>query len=86
MKVANKCFENVAQLKYYGMSVTNKNWIHEEFKRRLNLGIVCCQAVHNLSSHQLSKMQRLKYKKLYLYSLFCIGVKHGLSHEGKNKD
>jgi hypothetical protein len=28
----------VAEFKYYGMRVTNQNFIHEEIKRRLNLG------------------------------------------------
>jgi hypothetical protein len=30
---ANRCFENVAQFKYLGMTGINKNLIHEEIKR-----------------------------------------------------
>jgi hypothetical protein len=34
--IANRSFENVAQFKYFGMTVTNKNLIPEEIKSRLN--------------------------------------------------
>jgi ribosomal protein S2 len=37
IKIANRCFENVAQCRYLGMTVTNKNLIQEEIKRRLIL-------------------------------------------------
>jgi hypothetical protein len=32
MMIANRSFENVAQLKYMGMAVTNKNLIKEELR------------------------------------------------------
>jgi hypothetical protein len=37
VKIANRCFENVAQFKYVGKTLTNQNLIQEEIKRRLNL-------------------------------------------------
>jgi hypothetical protein len=40
MKIANRCFDNVAQLKYLGMTITNQNLIQEEIKR-LNSGNAC---------------------------------------------
>jgi hypothetical protein len=36
IKIGNRCFENVAQFKYLGTTVKNKNLIQEEIKRRLN--------------------------------------------------
>jgi hypothetical protein len=38
IKIANRCFENVAQSRYFGMTVTKQNLIQEEIKRKLNLG------------------------------------------------
>jgi hypothetical protein len=37
MKVPNKSIVNVTKFKYFGTVVTDKNCIHEEIKRRLNL-------------------------------------------------
>jgi hypothetical protein len=37
IKIANKCFENVAQFRYLRMTITNQNLIQEEIKRRLIL-------------------------------------------------
>jgi hypothetical protein len=34
MKMANRCFENVAKFRYLGKTVTNQNLIQEEIKRR----------------------------------------------------
>jgi hypothetical protein len=33
IKMANRFFENVAQFRYLGTTVTNQNLIHEEIKR-----------------------------------------------------
>jgi hypothetical protein len=38
IKIAYRSFENVAQVKYFGMTTVNQNLIQEEIKRRLNLG------------------------------------------------
>jgi hypothetical protein len=41
MKITNKCFENVAQFRYLGMTIRNQNLIQEEIKRILNSGNAC---------------------------------------------
>jgi hypothetical protein len=46
-ELVNKFFENVAQFKYFGTTVTNLNLIQEEIKRRLNSRIACYHSVQN---------------------------------------
>jgi hypothetical protein len=53
IKIANSFFENVAQFRYLGTTVTNQHLIQEEIKRGLNSGNA---SVHNLLySHLVSK-------------------------------
>jgi hypothetical protein len=64
-KMANRSFENVAQFKYLGITVTNQNLIKEEIKRRLNSSNACYHSVQKrLSFYLLSKNVKLEYKKL----------------------
>jgi hypothetical protein len=53
MQIANKSFENVAQFRYFGTTITNQNLIQEEIKRRLNSGNACYHSVQNLLSSRL---------------------------------
>jgi hypothetical protein len=56
VKIANRSFEKVSQIKYLGATVTNQNLIQEEIKRRLNSGNAWYHSVQNLlSSRLLSK-------------------------------
>jgi hypothetical protein len=68
IKVSNRCSENVAQLKYLGIAVSNENLVQEEIKRRLNSGNACYHSVQNLlSSRLLSKnIKGLIYKTIIL--------------------
>jgi hypothetical protein len=68
IKTANKCFENVAQFRYLGTTITNQNLIQEEIKRALNSGNACYHSVQNLLfSRLLFENVKIKlYKSIIL--------------------
>jgi hypothetical protein len=47
LEIANRCFENVGQFKYFGTTITNQNMIQEVIKRRQNSGNACYHSVQN---------------------------------------
>jgi hypothetical protein len=69
MKIADRSFENVAQSRYLGTTVTNKNLNQEEVKRRFISGNGCYHSVQNfLSSLLLSKSVKIRtYKSIILH-------------------
>jgi hypothetical protein len=71
IKIANRCFENEAQFRYLGTTVTDQNLIQEEIKRRLNSGNACYHSVQDLLSSRL-------LSKNIIFLLFCVDVKLGL--------
>jgi hypothetical protein len=68
MKIADRCFENVAQFRYLGTTGTNQNPIQEEITKKLNSGNAWYHSVQNiLSSRLLSKNAKIRiYKTLIL--------------------
>jgi hypothetical protein len=53
IRIANRSFENVSQIRYLGMTVTNENLVQEEIKRRLDSSNACYYSVQNLPSSRL---------------------------------
>jgi hypothetical protein len=58
IKIANRCFENVAKFRYLG-TITNQNLIRKE-NERLNSGNVCYHSVQNLVPSHLSKNIKIR--------------------------
>jgi hypothetical protein len=57
IKIASRSFENVSQLKYLQLTVTNQNLIQEQIKRGLTSDNACHHSVQKLlSSHLLLKI------------------------------
>jgi hypothetical protein len=90
IKIANRCFENVAQFRYLRTTVTNQNPIQEEIKRRLNLGNTSYHSVQKLlSSHLLPKTIKIIIYKTIIFPVFLYGsetwsrdIKGGTQTEG----
>jgi hypothetical protein len=70
IKIANRSFENLSEFKYLGMTVTNRNLIQEEIKRRLNSGNACYHSVQN----HLSSCLQLRNLKIRIYKTIILPV------------
>jgi hypothetical protein len=75
IKIDNRFFENVAQLKNLRKTVTNQSLIQEEIKRRFNSVNACYRSVQNLlSARLLSKNVKIRIYKIII--LVC-NIKEG---------
>jgi hypothetical protein len=64
IKISNRCYENVAQFRNVGTTITNENFIQEEIKGRPNSGNASYHSVKNLlSSRLLSKNVKIRVQK-----------------------
>jgi hypothetical protein len=68
IKIANRSFEDVAEFRYPGTTLTDQNCMHEKIKSRLNSGNSCYRSVQSLlSSRLLSRNLKVKiYKNIIL--------------------
>jgi hypothetical protein len=74
IKIANRCFENVARFRYLGTTITNQNLIQEEIKRRPNSGHACYYSGQNLfSSRMLSKNIKVRIQKTIILPVVLNG-------------
>jgi hypothetical protein len=61
-----------------GTTLTNKNSIEEEIKRRLKSGNACYHSMQNLlCSKLLSKNLKIKIYRTIILPVVCMGVKIG---------
>jgi hypothetical protein len=76
IRIANELFGNVAKFKYLGMTVTNKNDIHDKIKSTLNSRNACYHSIQNLlSSHLIPKNLKIKIYKTVILPVVLYGHK-----------
>jgi hypothetical protein len=74
IKTANTYFENVAQIKYLGTTVTNGNFIQADIKRVLNSSNACYHSVQKLlSSRLLSEHVKIRIYQIIILSVVLYG-------------
>jgi hypothetical protein len=75
IKIANKSVENVAKFRYFAVTLTAQNCMHEEIRSILNSGDACYSSVQDLfSSHLLSKTPKTKIYRIVTFPLLCMAV------------
>jgi hypothetical protein len=73
-KIGNTYFQNMTQFRYLGTTVTVRNLIQEEIKRRLNSGNACYHSLQNfLSFHLLFKNVKIRIYKTIILPVVLYG-------------
>jgi hypothetical protein len=67
IKIGDRLFENVSQLKYLRTTVTNQNLIQEEIEMRLNSGNACYHSVRLLSKNVKIRIYKTIILPVVLY-------------------
>ena len=76
IKTDNSTFEWVEKLKYFGTTLTNRNYVQEEIKSRLKWGNACYHSVQNLlSSSLLSRHSKTKIYRTIILPVVLYGCK-----------
>jgi len=76
LKIDNRSFEVVEELKHLETALTNHSSIQEEIKSRLNSGNACYHSVQNLlSSSLLSKNLKINVYRTIILPVFCMSMK-----------
>ena len=72
--IGNLSFENVEKFRYLGVTATNTNAIHEEIKRRINMGNACYYSLEKILLFRLlSKKLKVKTYKIIILSVVLYG-------------
>jgi hypothetical protein len=86
IKIANGSFQNVAQLKYFGTTVTDQNLVQEAIKRRLNSGNASYHSVQDLlSSRVVSKNVKIRIYKTIILPVVLYGCETWSDIKGRTQ-
>jgi hypothetical protein len=73
--------ENVANIKYLKMMLTNQNFIHEKIKaRQFGECLLSCSAKSFVIKHAIKVYTKFKIHETTILPIFYPGEKLGLSH------
>jgi hypothetical protein len=76
IRIVNRSLEVVAKFKYLRTALADQNCMHEEIKRRLNLGNACYHSVQSLLfSRLLSRNLTVKIYKTTILPIVLYGCK-----------